>query len=644
MKQNQVYEGIFQGTARGFGFVSVPEFAEDIFIPATYTQGAMHGDRVEITAYESAPGGAKMEGRVLRIISHANDTVIGTYKKKGSHGIVIADNRKLPDLWIDAAGRHGAVDGHKVVAKITVWGDNDRRTKGKVTEILGHINDPGSDIISVIKAMGLPEEFPKEVMREAIQMPEEVTEKVIAEELAKGRRDLRDLPCVTIDGEDAKDLDDAITLSREGNIYRLGVHIADVSHYVREDSALDQEAKLRGTSVYLVNKVIPMLPHALSNGICSLNAGCPRLALSVLMDVDQKGNVVDHEICETIITVDRRMSYHSVQKILDGDPEETEEYAELKDLFFLMKELADILEEKRALRGAIGFDFPESEIVLDEKGAPISIDAYHRLGSHLIIEDFMLLANETVAEEYFWLEAPFVYRSHETPDMGKMKQLAAFLGSFGYTLHVGGDEVHPKELQGLLEKMKDSPEEALLNRVMLRSLKKAKYTTENLGHFGLSTRYYCHFTSPIRRYPDLQIHRIIKEHLHGTLDEVRELHYHELLPAVAVQSSAMERRADEAEREVEKLKKVEYMQAHIGETFDGVISGVVNTGFFVELENTVEGKVPVEYLRGDYYICDAEGYRMVGEHTGIEYKMGQKVRVVVNGVNKIERMVEFVLE
>ncbi|MBQ4473803.1 MAG: ribonuclease R [Lachnospiraceae bacterium] len=642
-QKESVVSGTFCGTSRGYGFVTVPGRETDIFVPAAYTGSAMDGDRVEVLVI---PGGygVRTEAHVQRVLSRAVETVVGTYRRKGVHGVVVCDNRKLPDLVIEKAARGGAQDGHKVSVKITDYGDDRHKPRGKVTEILGHINDPGSDLVTVIRAMGLPEEFPKDVMHEAAQMPETVTRACAEEELARGREDLRGLACVTIDGEDAKDLDDAITLEKDGEIWHLGVHIADVSHYVREGSALDLDARERGTSVYLINKVIPMLPQALSNGICSLNAGTDRLALSCLMDVDARGNVVSHRICESLIRVDRRMSYTSVQKILDGDEAEQREYEELLPLFFRMQDLALVLEARRGERGAIGFDFPESEIVLNSQGEPVSIDAYRRTQAHLLIEDFMLLANETVAEEYYWMEAPFVYRSHETPDMGKMKQLASFLGSFGYTLHVGGDEVHPKELQALLERMEGKPEEGLLNRMILRSLKKARYTTENLGHFGLSTRYYCHFTSPIRRYPDLQIHRIIKENLRGGLSEERQEHYREILPAVAVHASAMERRADEAEREVIKLKQVEYMQKRLGEHFAGVISGVSNRGLFVELPNTVEGMIPVELLSGDYFLCDAEGCRMVGERTGIVYAIGQRVEVSVLSVNKIERTITFALE
>ena len=462
----------------------------------------------------------------------------------------------------------------------------------------------------------------------------------------RGRLDLRGLQTVTIDGEDAKDLDDAVTLGRtpEGN-YILGVHIADVSHYVKENSALDREALRRGTSVYLVDRVIPMLPHKLSNGICSLNEGTNRLALSCIMEIDGQGNVTDHRICETVICVDRRMSYTAVNGILTGEMEGLqEEHAELVPLFKRMEELSGIVRERRRKRGAIDFDFPESKIFLDEKGRPLEIRPYERNTATKIIEDFMLLANETVAEDFYWQSVPFLYRTHDTPDPEKMKQLSVFINNFGYFIRMQQGEIHPKELQKLLDKIEGTPEEPLLARLTLRSMKQAKYTTECSGHFGLAARYYTHFTSPIRRYPDLQIHRIIKEAIHGGLKEKRQAHYEQLLPQVAVQTSALERRAEEAERETEKLKKCEYMAKHIGEIFEGVISGVSNWGFYVELPNTVEGMVHISELRDDYYIFDESRYELTGELKKKTYKLGQPVRVIVSGTDRMLRTVDFVLD
>lgn len=445
---------------------------------------------------------------------------------------------------------------------------------------------------------------------------------------------------VTIDGEDSKDLDDAVSLTKENDIYHLGVHIADVSHYVKEGSPLDKEALKRGTSVYLVDRVIPMIPHQLSNGICSLNEGCDRLALSCLMDIDMKGNIIGHKICESVINVNRRMTYTSVKKILeDNDKEECAKYRELVDMFKLMQECADILRKKRFKRGSIDFDFPESKIILDKDGRPVDIKPYDRNVATKLIEDFMLAANETVAEDYFWQEVPFIYRTHENPDPEKILKLSTFINNFGYSMHIT-DEIHPKELQKLLEKIAGSDEENLISRLTLRSMKKAKYTAECIGHFGLAAKYYCHFTSPIRRYPDLQIHRIIKECLHGGMSEKRKLHYDKILPDVAEQASATERRADEAERDTDKLKMVQYMSAHIGEYFDGVISGVTNWGIYVELPNTIEGMVSVNNMRG-YYVFDENHYEMFNETTHQTYKLGQKVRVVVVDTNEISRTIDF---
>lgn len=449
---------------------------------------------------------------------------------------------------------------------------------------------------------------------------------------------------VTIDGEDAKDLDDAVSLTKEGELYQLGVHIADVSNYVQEHSALDVEAKDRGTSVYLVDRVIPMLPHKLSNGICSLNAGENRLALSCIMMIDEKGKVVDHKIAETVIKVDRRVSYTSVKKILaDHDETEREKYKELVPMFEMMEHVAAILRKKRMKRGSIDFDFPETKIVLDKSGHPVDIKPYERNVATKMIEDFMLIANETVAQDYFWQEVPFVYRTHENPDEEKIKKLSTFINNFGYTLHIGQDEVHPKELQKLLLKIDGTEEEALISRLTLRSMKQAKYTTECTGHFGLATNYYCHFTSPIRRYPDLQIHRIIKDCLRGRMNAKKIEHYERILPEVAKHSSEMERRADEAERETDKLKKVEYMKARLGEVFEGVISGVTAWGMYVELPNTIEGLVHVTSLEDDYYQFSEETYELIGEHTNIHYKLGQTVHVVAVDADEVMRTIDFKL-
>ena len=632
--------GIFTGNARGFGFVTVEGEEEDIFIPESQVNSAMHGDTVQVALSLESSSGKRREGAVIKILQRGMKQAVGTFQKSKNFGFVIPDNLKLAqDIFIPIEHSKGAVDGHKVVVEITDYGDERRKPEGKIVEIIGHMNDPGTDIMSIVKGYDLPVEFPEKVLRQA----ENVGKPVSAADMA-GRMDLRDWQMVTIDGEDAKDLDDAITLTKEGECYRLGVHIADVANYVQEHSALDVEALERGTSVYLVDRVIPMLPHTLSNGICSLNAGEDRLALSCIMLIDKKGTVIDHKIAETVVRVDQRMSYTSVRKILkDKDDAERQEYQELIPMFELMEELAAILREKRRKRGSIDFDFPETKIVLDSQGRPLDIKPYERNVATRIIEDFMLIANETVAQDFFWQEIPFVYRTHDTPDSEKIRKLSTFINNFGYSIKIGQDEIHPKELQKLLEKIEDTPEEPLLSRLTLRSMKRAKYTTQNSGHFGLATQYYCHFTSPIRRYPDLQSHRIIKETLRGRMNEKRIAHYERILPEAAAQSSARERRADEAERETDKLKKVQYMSEHIGEIFEGVISSVTAWGMYVELPNTIEGMIHVTNLTDDYYHFNEDSYELTGETTGKSYKLGQKIEVVAANTDEYMRTIDFIL-
>lgn len=666
--------GIFSGHPKGFGFVTVEGMEQDVFIPEDKTGAALHGDRVQIVVEPDSrmsgsrsgmgSGGRRAEGAVIRVLEHANEEVVGYYQKNKNFGFVIPDNQKLAkDIFIPQGCDMGAVTGHKVVVKITDFGSEKHKPEGRVTEIIGHVNDPGTDILSIVRAYGLPEAFPQEVMEEIEDIPDHVTVPGQPVEMGSlygisnlvspdgwggelsGRLDLRGLQTVTIDGEDAKDLDDAVTICRDGQgHYILGVHIADVSHYVKEGSPLDREARKRSTSVYLVDRVIPMLPHKLSNGICSLNAGTDRLALSCIMEVDAQGTVLDHRIAGTVIHVDRRMTYTAVNAVVtDRDEAVMAEYEEFVPMFDCMKELADILRENRRKRGAIDFDFPESKIVLNEQGKPLEIKPYERNAATRIIEDFMLLANETVAEDYYWQSIPFLFRSHDNPDPEKMKQLGTFINNFGYFIKMQHGEIHPKELQKLLDKIEGTPEEALLSRLTLCSMKQAKYTTLCSGHFGLATRYYTHFTSPIRRYPDLQIHRIIKETLKGGLSDKRAAHYEKILPEVAVQTSALERRADEAERETDKLKKCEYMSRFIGQDFDGAISGVTNWGLYVELPNTVEGLVRMSDLDDDYYIFDEQHYELIGEMTKKTYKLGQPVRVTVSSTDRLLRTVDFIL-
>lgn len=630
--------GVFSAHPRGFGFVSVDGEDEDIFIGEAQVGGAFHGDTVQVSLLSDGGRGRRREGTITKIIERGTNHIVCTYEKSRTFGFAIPDNPRFgKDIFIPQERAKGAVSGHKVVVELTDFGGEGKKPEGKIIEILGHINDPGTDILSIVRAYDLPVDFSEKIMNQVERVAGEVSTADMA-----GRMDVRDWQTVTIDGEDAKDLDDAITLTMEGENYKLGVHIADVSNYVQEHSALDVEALKRGTSVYLVDRVIPMLPHKLSNGICSLNAGEDRLALSCIMTIDAKGNVVDHVIAETVVNVDRRMSYTSVKKILeDKDEAEIKEYETLVPMFERMRELAAILRKKRMKRGSIDFDFPETKIILDESGKPVAVMPYERNVATKIIEDFMLIANETVAQDYFWQELPFVYRTHDNPDEEKIRKLATFINNFGYSIHIGQDEVHPKELQKLLQKIDGTPEEALIARLTLRSMKQAKYTTVGTGHFGLATPYYCHFTSPIRRYPDLQIHRIIKDNLRGRMNAKRIEHYERILPEVAKHSSEMERLADEAERETDKLKKVQYMSGHIGEVFPGVISGVTEWGFYVELPNTVEGLVHVTTLTDDYFHYSESTYELIGEATGQRYKLGQKVKVVVAGTDAFMRTIDF---
>ncbi len=632
--------GTFISHPKGFGFVEIEGREDDLYIPENCINGAFHKDTVKVTLLP-VQHGKRQEAQVVEIIARGMKQVVGTFDKSNqNYGFVIPDNEKIgTDIFVPTERSKGAVSGHKVVCEITDYGKDNRKPEGKVVEILGHVNDPGVDIMSIVKGYELPTEFPEKVLHQAENVAHDVTEADMA-----GRTDLRNVQMVTIDGEDAKDLDDAVSLSMDGENYKLGVHIADVTNYVQENSALDWEAKKRGTSVYLVDRVIPMLPHTLSNGICSLNAGLDRLALSCLMTINPKGEVISHDIVESVIRVDRRMSYTSVKKILeDKDETEIREYEELVPMFKLMQELASILREKRRKRGSIDFDFPETKIILDKKGHPVDIKPYDRNVATKIIEDFMLIANETVAQHFYWMELPFVYRTHDNPDPEKIAKLSTFIRNFGYTIKSKQEEIHPKELQKLLAKIEDTPEEALISRLTLRSMKQAKYTIDCTGHFGLACQFYCHFTSPIRRYPDLQIHRIIKEQIRGRMNENRIAHYNDILPEVAQHSSEMERRADEAERETNKLKKVEYMEEHLGEIYEGVISSITSWGVYVELPNTIEGMIHVSMLPGDYFYYDEETYEMVGQSTNLRYKLGEKLKVRVNATDKISRTIDFVI-
>lgn len=633
--------GRLQGNERGFGFV-VPddENIKDIFISADSMNGAMHNDRVIARINRKSADDKRAEGEVIRILKRGNTTIVGTFESSKHFGFVVPDNRRIPgDIFISKDEFHGAKQGQKVVAEITKWSEKRRNAEGRIVEIIGDVDEVGTDIVSIIKAHNFSETFPEEVIRQAESISDTVTESMI-----KGRRDLRDLQMVTIDGEDAKDLDDAVSIERlpDGN-YRLGVHIADVSHYVTENSPLDQEALKRGTSVYLVDRVLPMLPKKLSNGICSLNPQVDRLAFTVMMDLDPAGRVYNHEIFESVIKTNERMTYTNVYKILvDNDEELIKRYDYLVDDFKTMEELALILRNKRKSRGAIDFDFEEAKIILDEKGKPVQVKRYEITIANKIIEEFMLVCNETVAEHFFWANAPFVYRVHEDPDPDKIENFNEFVHNLGY--HIKGvNKIHPRALQDLLNKVKGSRHERIISTIMLRSLQKARYYHENLGHFGLAAKYYSHFTSPIRRYPDLIIHRIMKEYLKGKMDERREDYLHTHLPDISKQCSEREKASEEAERETEDLKKVEYMKQHEGETFTGVISGVTSFGMFVELDNTIEGLVRMSSMEDDYYVYNEKQYCLVGERTRKIFRIGDEVKVILARADIASRQIDFML-
>lgn len=642
-KDLQMATGTFIGHARGFGFVTPDAGGEDIFIPASETMGAMQKDRVLYKVLYKAEKGKKADGVIVRILERGQQRIVGTFEagSKG-YGFVVADDKKIAkDIFISRENTKGAVTGHKVVVEITDYGEDRRNPEGKVIEILGHINDPGVDILSVIRRYELAVEFPEEVYAEIEHLGTEV-----AEADKKGREDLRDLLTITIDGADAKDLDDAVSLKRLGNgNFELGVHIADVSHYVRENTALDKEAYARGTSVYLVDRVIPMLPHKLSNGICSLNPHVDRLALSCLMEVNGRGEVVSHRILESVINSDYRMTYTAVREILeDGTPALLEQYAEILPMLEDMEELRQILGEKRRKRGSVNFDLPESKIILDENGKPIDIKPYEKSIATNMIEEFMLVCNETIAENSFWQEMPFMYRSHQEPDEDKLEKMEQFLRGFGYYLRKKDGEIHPRELQKVLQKAEETDEERIITRMVLRSMMQARYTAENGGHFGLAAKYYCHFTSPIRRYPDLEIHRMIKKMLHGELDEKSSAYYRRKMPDWAKHCSKQERVAEDAERDTDALKKVEFMEDKVGQIYEGIISGVTNWGIYVELPNTIEGMVALSRMDDDYYEFDEKKMLVFGKRTKKSYRLGDKVVVSVAKVDRMMGTIDFVFE
>lgn len=642
-RKGHCYTGTFISHPRGFGFVQVDELegARDIFIPEESIGSAFHGDKVQVVVTKEEKDSKRCEGTIAKVLERGMGEIVGTYEKSSGFGFVVPDNQRfLRDIFIPQGKSMNAENRDKVLVKIQDFGSRNKSPEGKIVEILGKPGEKGLDVLCVAKSHDLPMEFPEKVLNQAERIKETLNEGDFYQRL-----DLRDMVMVTIDGEDAKDLDDAVSLTKKGNLYYLGVHIADVSNYVQYSSALDKEALKRGTSVYLVDRVIPMLPKKLSNGICSLNAGEDRLALSCLMTIDEKGKVISHKIAETVIRVNERMSYTDVKKILLKEDETvTERYRDLVPMFFQMGELSQILRKRRKKRGSIDFDFPESKILLDDMGKPVEIYAYEHNVATELIEDFMLTANETVAEEYALLNLPFLYRTHENPDEEKIEAALALVHQAGIKVKKAKENISPKEIQKILKELKGMDCEPFLSRLILRSMKQAKYTVDCTGHFGLAAKYYCHFTSPIRRYPDLQIHRIIKEHLRGKMSDEKIRHYDQILEEVARQSSAMERRAEEVERETVKMKKAEFMKQHIGETFDGVISGVTEWGLYVELENTVEGLIHVNTMTDDYYTYDREQYLLKGDMTKKVYAMGQKVRIRVENVDVQTKSIDFSLE
>ncbi|KHO40197.1 ribonuclease R [Clostridium tetani] len=622
--------GKIQGHQRGYAFLIPEDDIQDVFIPASGLNGAMNGDKVVVKTFKEVREGKKSEGEVIRILNRANKTIIGTFEDSKNFGFVVPDEKRIyQDIYIPKGNVAGAHSGDIVIAEITKWPEKRRSPEGKIVEILGKKGEKGIDILTIIKKYNLPEEFPEKVKSYLDGVPNEINE-----EEYKNRLDLRDIKIITIDGEDAKDLDDAISIEKlpNGNFY-LGVHIADVSHYVKEKNPLDKEALKRGTSVYLVDRVIPMLPKKLSNGICSLNPKVDRLTLSCFMEIDKTGKVIAHKVAESVINSSERMTYTDVNKILkDNDEELIKKYDYLMANFKLMEELCKILYKKRINRGAIDFDFEECKIILDEEGKPVDIKPYEREIANRMIEEFMLVCNETIAEYMFWANIPFVYRIHEEPDLEKLQHFNEFVYNLGYTIKYS-KEVHPKSLQQVVENAKGKKEETVINTLLLRSLKQAKYSPECVGHFGLAARYYCHFTSPIRRYPDLIIHRIIKEYIKNGISEKRVKKLEGEVSNASIQSSEMERLAEEAEREVDDLKKAEYMSERIGEIYNGIISSVTAFGLFVELPNTVEGLIHISTLLDDYYVYDERGLRLVGEKTKKMYRLGDEVKIKVDKVD-----------
>ena len=634
--------GRFIGHSKGFGFVAPDEEGmDDIFIPPHEINGALNGDTVLIRVLKETSGDRR-EGTVTKIVERGKTSFVGTFQANRGFGFVVPDDKKMSmDIFVAKEDTLGAVDGHKVVVEITNWPDQVKSASGMITKILGHRNDPGVDILSIIYKHDIPPEFPEEVVEAATQVPEEITEQDLI-----GRRDLRNETIVTIDGADAKDLDDAVTVTKNADgTYKLGVHIADVSYYVTQDSILDKEAYDRATSVYLTDRVIPMIPHRLSNGICSLNPQVDRLTLSCEMIIDSAGQVIKHEIFQSVIKTTERMTYTDVYKILeerDENPELVERYKPLIPMFELMAELAQVLRNRRMSRGAIDFDFKESKVLVQEDGWPIDIVLRERTVAERLIEEFMLVANETVAEHFHWMELPFIYRIHEDPKPEKLQRFFEFVTNFGLVIKGTGNSIHPKALQEILKSIEGLPEEPVISTMLLRSLQQAKYYPESIGHFGLSADYYTHFTSPIRRYPDLIVHRLIRTYLiNGDTSKETVVHWNSVMGEIAEHTSERERRAVDAERDTDALKKAQYMSDKIGEEFIGMVSSITNFGIFVELPNTVEGLVHISNMTDDYYRFEDRMMTMIGERTGRQFRIGDEVKIRVSNVNIEESAIDF---
>ena len=642
-KKKQNIEGVFRANEKGFGFVEIENQQEDLFVPAKHVNGALNGDTVRVSITKPKEGTKKAEVKVIKIIKRERETLVGIFQANKNFGFVVPDDKRFgTDVFVSKSKCKNANNNDKVIVKIIKYPEKGKNAEGEIIEVLGNSNQAGIDMLSVIREFDLPNEFPDFVKEEAKSIAQVVDEKDI-----KNRKDLRGDTIFTIDGEDAKDLDDAINVykNEDGN-YCLDVHIADVSYYVKEESKLDKEAIKRGTSVYMFDRVIPMLPFELSNGICSLNAGEDRFALSCSMEIDKKGNVISGDVYKSVIKVTERMSYTDVNKILNNlDEEVTVKYNKYIDNFKLMEELATVLKQRRLEDGYLNLDIPESKIILDENGKAIDVKKYETTFANEIIEQFMLTANETVAEKFYWLEAPFIYRVHEEPEYDKIQETNKFLFNIGEKINCSKECIKPKSFSDVLDKLKGTEYEKVISTLILRTLKVARYEAENKGHFGIASKYYCHFTSPIRRYPDLFIHRIISEYIKKgyNIDEERLSEMQTKAEKYAETSSEAEKLATKAEREAEDIKKAEFMEDKIGMEYEGIVSSITAFGMFVELESTVEGLIRFEHMGNEYFIYDENRKTLTGERTNRRFKIGDQVKIRVIAANKELRKIAFEL-